>query len=78
MSIKKVIDSKGCDCQPGNGKWPHHGCSCSSGIYCLGVIGAAWYFFPQVTSFGSGVVAVAKCFVWPAMLVFQALTLLKL
>lgn len=78
MSIKKVIEAKIENCEPCNIKKCHCGGGIGSGVYCLGVIGAAFYFFPHVTSFGSGVMAVAKCCVWPALLVFQALTLLKL
>lgn len=45
--------------------------------YYLGMVGAAFYFFPHVTSFTSGLLATGKCLVWPAMLVYQALSLLK-
>jgi hypothetical protein len=48
------------------------------GIYGIAVIGAAYYFFGNVTSFWSGVYAVIKAFLWPAVLVYKLLAYLKL
>lgn len=42
-------------------------------VYGLGVIGAAVYFMCQATTFGVGVLGLLKAFVWPAILVFDAL-----
>lgn len=78
MPNKKVVEEK-CD----------HGECCSghknvsqntsgNAAYCLGLIGALVYFYPQMVGFSGFISAVAKSFVWPALLVYQALTLLKL
>ena len=72
MSTKKSAEEKlSCNCHSHNG-----GSGCAT--YFLGVVGAAFYYFPHVTSFTSGLLAAGKCLVWPAMLVYQALTLLHL
>ncbi len=46
------------------------------GFYFLGFIGAAIYFISLSTDFWSGVVGFLKAIVWPAFLVFEALTAL--
>ncbi len=46
------------------------------GIYFVGFIGAAIYFISQATDFGTGVIGLLKAIVWPAYLVFEALTAL--
>jgi len=53
----------------------HHNQQTASGgaVYGLGVIGAAVYFLPHATSFWFGVLAILKAFVWPAILVYEAL-----
>lgn len=47
-------------------------------VYGMGLIGALFYFIPQATSFGMGVVAVLKAIVWPALVVFHLLQFLKI
>ncbi len=47
-------------------------------IYGMGFIGAAIYFLQHATSFMTGVVGILKAIVWPAMLVYKALELLKM
>ena len=46
------------------------------GIYFVGFIGAAIYFVSQSTDFWTGVLGFLKAIVWPAFLVFEALTAL--
>lgn len=50
----------------------------SSAIYGLGFIGALIYFIQHADSFGMGLLGVLKAIVWPAILVYQALLLLKM
>jgi len=45
----------------------------SSGIYFLGLIGAAVYYIQQATTFGEGALGILKALVWPAMLVYKLL-----
>jgi len=56
----------------------HHG-GChgqSSPIYCLGVIGALFYFLQSATTFGLVMVGIGKAFFWPAILMFKVLSYL--
>jgi hypothetical protein len=48
------------------------------GVYGLGFIGALVYFVQHATSFWIGVLGVGKAIVWPAILVYRALDLLKM
>lgn len=47
-------------------------------VYCLGVIGALFYFLSQATSFMSVVMGMIKSLFWPAFLVFELLEFLKI
>ena len=47
-------------------------------IYGLGVIGAAIYFIQQATTFWGGALGILKGVVWPAMMVYKVLELLKM
>lgn len=47
-------------------------------VYGLGFVGAAVYFIHQASSFMTGVIGILKAVVWPAMLVYKALELLKM
>ena len=50
-------------------------CNAQTGaIYGLGLIGAAVYFIPNAAGFWMGVLGLLKAIVWPAILVFEALT----
>jgi hypothetical protein len=42
-------------------------------VYGLGLIGAAIYYLSTATSFGTGALGLLKAFVWPALLVYEAL-----
>lgn len=77
MPVKKIIETikencNNCRCQPVH----HHNGGC--GVYGLGLLGAAFYYFPHVANFNDGVVAFVKILLWPAMLVYQALSLLQM
>ncbi len=57
----------------------HQNCNSGcSGIYFLGLIGAAIYFIQQATSFWLGVIGLLKAFVWPAFLIYGLLDFLKI
>lgn len=74
MAQKKIVENKTCcdNCRP-------QYCGGSNGaVYGFGVIGAAFYYFPHAVGASGFMMAIFKTLVWPAMLVFQALTLLKL
>lgn len=43
-------------------------------VYFLGLIGAAVYYISAASSFGAGVVGFLKAMVWPAFLVYEALS----
>ena len=47
-------------------------------VYGLGMIGAAIYFIGHATGFWMGVVGFLKAIVWPAYLVYEALSKLAL
>lgn len=47
-------------------------------VYGLGFLGAAYYFLQHTTSVWGGIVGVGKAIIWPGILVYQALTLLKM
>ena len=47
-------------------------------VYGLGMIGAAIYFISHSTGFWMGVVGFLKAIVWPAYLVYEALSKLAL
>jgi len=47
-------------------------------VYGLGMIGAAVYFIQQSTGFWMGVVGLLKALVWPAVVMYKVLELLKL
>jgi hypothetical protein len=47
-------------------------------IYGLGVIGAAVHFIQTGTGFWAGVLGILKAFVWPALVMYKVLELLKM
>jgi hypothetical protein len=54
-------------------------CSPTSGaVYGLGFIGAAVYYISVATSFWIGVLGFLKAILWPAFLVYEALSRLSL
>lgn len=65
--------SKGC-----HGHCGYRGQGCSSVIYGLGVAGALFYFLNGASTFGLVVTGIGKAFFWPAILMFELLTYLKM
>ncbi len=55
-----------------------HRTGASEAVYGLGLIGALVYYIQHATTFGMGVLGVLKAIVWPAMLIYQVLTTLKM
>lgn len=49
----------------------------SEAVYGLGFIGAAIYFIQHAPTFWMGVFGVLKAIVWPALVVYRVLDLLK-
>ena len=50
----------------------------SNAIYCLGVIGALFYFLQHVATFEAVMIGIGKAFFWPAILMFKLLTYLQM
>ena len=48
------------------------------GIYGLAFVGAAVFYVQYSTTFWMGVLGVGKAIVWPALLMYRILTLLKM
>jgi hypothetical protein len=65
------------------GKWASKcGSKCKNGgmggcVYGLGFVGALIYFISNAPTFWVGVLGFFKAVIWPAVLVFEALTFLK-
>jgi hypothetical protein len=55
-------------------KWGGKKASTGGGIYFLGFIGAAIYYISTATDFWMGAFGILKAIVWPAFLVFSALS----
>lgn len=55
-----------------------HSNGVSSGIYGLAFVGAVVYFIQHATTFWEGVLGLIKAVVWPAMIMYKVLELLKL
>jgi len=54
------------------------GGSASSGFYGLGFIGALVFYLQQATSIWTGLIGIGKAIVWPAFLVYDLLSFLKM
>lgn len=50
----------------------------ASAVYGLGFIGALIYYLQHATSLWLGIAGVVKAVIWPAILVYQTLSLFKL
>lgn len=50
----------------------------SGGVYGLAFIGAAVYFIQHAGSFWGGVLGFFKAVVWPAVLIYKVLEVLKM
>ena len=49
----------------------------SDSVYGIGLMGAWVFYFKRATTFQEGVAAFFKGFAWPAILVYELLSLLK-
>lgn len=50
-------------------------CKKGSGVvYFLGFLGAAVFYIKNAVTFGAGILGVLKALVWPAILVYEALS----
>jgi hypothetical protein len=67
---KNVCDVCGSDCKCSSSCGKNFDCS-SSGVYCLGMIGAVIYYIATATSFWGGVWGVIKGFLWPAFFTYE-------
>ena len=47
-------------------------------VYGLGFLGAAVYYIQHAANFGEGALGILKAMVWPALVIYQALGLLKM
>lgn len=63
-------------CCGGNNKYNMNSHASSSVVYGLGLIGALVFFIQQADTFGQGLFGVLKALVWPAILVYEALSTL--
>lgn len=69
------------ECCVGKSKCNHQHCGGVGGgspIYCLGVVGALFYFLEGVSGFGPILFGIGKAFVWPAILMFKLLSYLNI
>lgn len=48
-----------------------------SAVYGFGLLGALVYFFPHAPGFSDKALAIGKALVWPAILVYQLLVMVK-
>lgn len=66
------------DSRIGRARWrAQGGATASDPIYGLGLIGALVYYVSHASTFGAGALGVLKAIVWPAILVYEALTRLS-
>ncbi len=82
MVDKNCESGDSCCCDTGSKRWWkmkqwHKGGGGGGHLYGLGVIGALFYFLPNVTNLQEAFFGIIKSIGWPALLVFKALELLK-
>jgi hypothetical protein len=59
-------------------KWKRtEGSSGGGALYFVGMVGAAIYFLQHAVTFGEGMLGLIKALVWPGILVYRVLELLK-
>ncbi len=68
-----------CDCGDNHKRWWKHarGYGRTGHIYGLGVVGALFYFLQNAGSFQAVLIGIFKAIIWPALIVFKTLELLK-
>ncbi len=52
--------------------------SAGQAVYGLGFVGALIYYIEHAATFGMGLLGVLKAMVWPAMLIYRVLEMLKM
>ncbi len=78
MKSQKLAVEK-CECANCNcGSSKNYGNGGGGAIYGVGIFGAAFYYFPQAVDLTGYALALIKSLGWPAILVYQALSLLNL
>ena len=55
-----------------------HGSGVFSGIYGMAFLGGVVYYIQHATSFWAGVFGIFKALIWPAVLMYKLLELLKM
>lgn len=50
----------------------------SEAVYGFGFIGALIYYIQHAATFGMGLLGILKAMVWPAMVIYKVLELLKM
>ena len=66
------------NCDPKTKKWKMGNRGGGPGaFYGLGFVGALIYFLQHATTFWTGILAILKAIVWPALLIYKVLELLK-
>lgn len=78
MPVKKVEGVKSDKCEQCCKKGNVGGGSGGGAVYGIGIFGAAFYFFPQAVGISGFFLAIFKTLAWPALLVYQALSMLKM
>jgi len=57
----------------------HCGGACGGGaFYGLGFVGAVVYYIQHATSFSSALFGIFKALIWPALLIYKVIALLKI
>ncbi|MCL4364583.1 hypothetical protein M1328_05095 [Patescibacteria group bacterium] len=62
----------------GHKEWKKGCGGSSSAVYGLGFVGAAVYYLQHAHGFQGFVLAILKAVVWPALLLYKVLTMLKM
>ena len=74
MAVKKVIEDKHEHCDHHHNTTPTTG----NGVYGLGMIGTAFYFLQNAHTVSEVLMGIFKAIFWPAILAYQAFSLLKI
>ncbi len=64
------------ECSPKKWKMRNSG-GTPGAFYGLGFVGALIYFLQHATTLWTGILAILKAIVWPALLIYKVLELLK-
>ena len=61
----------------GNDRWNGAAAGGGGAVYGMGFIGALIYFIGHASSFGMGVLGLLKAIIWPVLLVYKFLEIMK-